>query len=166
MNSFEIYYIQFLVASSAHVILKWIRQTLRDAVSQDEKLYPQKMLNLTCSLYARRKSCDVGYHFSSWLTATLNLCLICFKIAWALSILFKHMHKKFDINHKKVKCGCHSGGKVVIHYSKIDCPLEHFLFMLKSFPKQFLLGIKVYLLEAFCCKKSFLQLFFPIDSPP
>ena len=30
------------------------------------------------------------------LTATLNLCLIYFKITWAQVILIDHMHKKFD----------------------------------------------------------------------
>ena len=38
----------------------------------------------------------VGYHFSSQLTATLNICLICFEIAWTLAILLEHMHMKFE----------------------------------------------------------------------
>ena len=34
----------------------------------------------------------MGYHFSSRLTATLNICPIYFKITWALAILLEHMH--------------------------------------------------------------------------
>ena len=63
----------------------------------------------------------VGYHFSSWLTATLNLCLIYFKITWPLSILLEHMHKKFEINRTKIRVGCQLGRKVVTHNSKSDC---------------------------------------------
>ena len=63
------------------------------------------------------------YHFSSWLTATLNLCLIFFKITWALAILLEHMHKKFEKQQTKNKCGCQSGRKVVTHNSKSDLPL-------------------------------------------
>ena len=33
------------------------------------------------------------------------------------------MQKKFEINQKKVKVGCLSGRKVVIHNSKSDLPL-------------------------------------------
>ena len=65
----------------------------------------------------------MGYHFSSWLTATLNLCLIYFKITWTLAILLEHMHKKFEINQTKIKGGCQSGRKVVTHNSKSDLPL-------------------------------------------
>ena len=53
----------------------------------------------------------VGYHFSLGLTATLNLCLIYFKITWASVILLDHMPKKFQ---KKIKGGCQSGRKVVL----------------------------------------------------
>ena len=59
----------------------------------------------------------MGYHFSSRLTATLNFCLIYFKITRALAILLKHMHKKFQINRTKIKVGCQSGRKVVTHNS-------------------------------------------------
>ena len=45
----------------------------------------------------------MGHHFSSRLTATLNLCLIYFKIPWALAILLEHMHKKFEINRTKIE---------------------------------------------------------------
>ena len=65
----------------------------------------------------------VGYHFSSRLTATLNLCLIYIKITWALAILLEHMHKKFEINRTKIKGSCQSGRKVVPHNSKNDLPL-------------------------------------------
>ena len=65
----------------------------------------------------------LGYHFSSRLTATLNLCLIYFKITWALAILLEHMHKKFEINRTKIKGSCQSGRKVVTHDSKSDLPL-------------------------------------------
>ena len=67
----------------------------------------------------------LGYHFSSRLTATLNLCLIYFKITWALPILLESMHKKFQINRTKIKGCCQSGRKVVtkIHNSKSDLPL-------------------------------------------
>ena len=64
-----------------------------------------------------------GYHFSSQLTSTLNLCLIYFKITWALVILLDHMHKKFEINRTKIKGGCQAGRKVVPHDSKSDLPL-------------------------------------------
>ena len=33
------------------------------------------------------------------------------------------MHKKFEINRKKIKGGCQSGRKVVTHNSKSDLPL-------------------------------------------
>ena len=33
------------------------------------------------------------------------------------------MHKKFEINHTKIKGGCQSGSKVVPHDSKSDLPL-------------------------------------------
>ena len=55
----------------------------------------------------------VTYHFSSRLRATLNLCLIYFKITWALAILLEHKHKKFETNRTKIKGGCQSGRKVV-----------------------------------------------------
>ena len=65
----------------------------------------------------------VGYHFSSLLTATLNLCLIYFKITWEPSILLEHMHKKFEINRTKIKGGCQSGRKEVTHNFNSDLPL-------------------------------------------
>ena len=65
----------------------------------------------------------VGYHFSSRLTATLNLCLIYFKITRALAILLKHTYKKFDINRTKIEGGCQSERKVVTNNSKSDLPL-------------------------------------------
>ena len=65
----------------------------------------------------------VWYNFSSRLRATLSLCLIYFKITWALAILLDHMHKKFEINQTKIKGGCQSGRKVVPHNSKSDWPL-------------------------------------------
>ena len=42
-----------------------------------------------------------------------------------LAILLEHMHNKFEINLTKIKDGCHSGRKVVTHYSKSDFPLVH-----------------------------------------
>ena len=65
----------------------------------------------------------MGYHFPPRLTATLNLCLIYFKITLALDILSEHMHKKFEINQTKNKGGCQSGRKVVAHNSNSDLPL-------------------------------------------
>ena len=65
----------------------------------------------------------MGYHFSSRLTAFLNLCLIYFKIAWALAILLEHMHKKFEINQKKIKGGFYLERKVVTKNSNSDLPL-------------------------------------------
>ena len=65
----------------------------------------------------------MGCHFSSRLTATLNLCLIYFRITRALAILLEHMNKKFEINWTKIKGGCQSGSKVVTHNSKNDLPL-------------------------------------------
>ena len=67
----------------------------------------------------------MGYQFSSRLTATLNLCLIYFKITCEPSILLEHMHKQFEINITKIKGGCRSGRKVVNHNSKSDLPLVH-----------------------------------------
>ena len=59
-----------------------------------------------------------------WLTATLNLSLIYFKITWALpAILLEHMQKKSEINRTKIKGGCQSGRKVVTHNSKSYLPL-------------------------------------------
>ena len=66
----------------------------------------------------------MGYHFSSRLTATLDVCMIYFKITWALAILLEHMHKKFEINWTKIKGGYQSGRKVVTHDSKSDLPLR------------------------------------------
>ena len=65
----------------------------------------------------------MGYYFSSRLTATLNLCLIYFKITWALVILLEHKHKKFEINQTKIKGSCQSGRKVVTYDSKSDLAL-------------------------------------------
>ena len=65
----------------------------------------------------------MGYHFSSWLTANLNLCLIYFKVKGALAILLEHMYKKFEINWTKIKIGCQSARKVIPHDSKSDLPL-------------------------------------------
>ena len=65
----------------------------------------------------------MGYHFTSQLTATLNLCLIYFKITQAIVILSGHMYKKFEINRTKIKGGCQSGRKKVSHNSKSDLPL-------------------------------------------
>ena len=48
-----------------------------------------------------------------FLTATLNLCLIYFKITWTLYTLIEHMHKKFEINQTKIKGICQSGRKVM-----------------------------------------------------
>ena len=66
----------------------------------------------------------MGYHFSSRLTATLNLCLIYFKITWTIAILLEHMHMKFEIYRTKIKGGCQSGRKVVTHNCKSDLPLD------------------------------------------
>ena len=65
----------------------------------------------------------MSYHFSCRLTAILNICLIYFKMTWALAILLEHMHKKFEINQTKIKGGCQSGRKVVTHNSMSDLPL-------------------------------------------
>ena len=74
----------------------------------------------------------VRYHFSSRLTATLNLCLIYFKITWALAILLEHMHKKFEINQTKIKGGCQSRKKVVPHDSKSDLTLRPIQYLKKT----------------------------------
>ena len=65
----------------------------------------------------------MSYHFSFGLT--LNLCLIYFKITSALATLLEPMHKKFEINHTKIKSSCQSGIKVVTHDSKSDLPLAY-----------------------------------------
>ena len=49
-----------------------------------------------------------------------NLCLIYFKITWALAIL---LDKKFEINWTKIKGSCQSGRKVATQDSKSDLPL-------------------------------------------
>ena len=61
------------------------------------------------------------YHFSSRLTAALNLCHIYLKITRALAILLEHMHKKFKINRTKIKGGCQSGRKVVTTILRVIC---------------------------------------------
>ena len=63
------------------------------------------------------------YHFSSWLTATLNLCLIYFKITWALAILLEYMHKSFEKKRTKIKGGCQLGRNLVTHNCESDLPL-------------------------------------------
>ena len=63
------------------------------------------------------------YHFSSRLPVTLNLCLIYFKITWAVAIPLEHMHKKFEINRTKIKGCCQLGRKEVAPHSKRDLPL-------------------------------------------
>ena len=68
----------------------------------------------------------MGFHFSSRLTATLNLCPIYFKITRALSTKLEHMHKKFEINQTKIKGSCQTGRKVVPHDSKRNLPLLRF----------------------------------------
>ena len=45
----------------------------------------------------------MGYHFSSQLKATLNLCLIYTKITWGISTLSKHIHKKFKANRTNIQ---------------------------------------------------------------
>ena len=70
----------------------------------------------------------MGYHFSSWLTAILNLCRINFKITWSLIILLENMHKKFEMNWTKIKGSCQSARKVVTHDSKSDLPLILMIF--------------------------------------
>ena len=65
----------------------------------------------------------MGYQYTSRLTDTLNLCLIYFKIAWALVILLENMHKKFELNQTKIKGSCQLGRKVATHNSKSDLPL-------------------------------------------
>ena len=65
----------------------------------------------------------MGCHFSCRLTATLNLCLIYFKITSALAILSVHMHKKFEISKTKIKGSCQLGRKMITHNSKSDLPL-------------------------------------------
>ena len=65
----------------------------------------------------------MGYYFPSRLTATLNLCLIYFKITRVLATLLEHMHRKFEINRTKIKGGYLLGTKVVTHDSKCDLPL-------------------------------------------
>ena len=55
----------------------------------------------------------VGYHFPSQLTSTHDFFLI----------YSQDMHKKFEINHTKIKSSCQSGRKKVTHNSKSDLPL-------------------------------------------
>ena len=69
------------------------------------------------------------------MTATLNLCLIYFKIVCALAILLEHMHKKFEINPTKIKGVCQSDRKVVTHNSKSDLPLN--MYTNKAYEKVF-----------------------------
>ena len=82
----------------------------------------------------------MGYHFSSQLTVTLNLCLIYFKITRALAILLEHMNKKFEIIRTKIKGGCQLGSKVVPHNSKSDLPLASLF--LASLSNEFLKQLK------------------------
>ena len=103
-----------------------------------DKLWPQQHHATVCCWYVwcvtSTTKCDSHRgksllelwvnHFTSRLRATLNLCLIYFKITWAQAILLQHMHKKFEVNRSKFKGGCQSGRSVVIHNSKSDLPLK------------------------------------------
>ena len=44
------------------------------------------------------------------------------------------MHKKFEINWKKIKGGCQSGRKVVTYNSKSDLPLVAVRYQLCNLP--------------------------------
>ena len=132
---------------SKYLSLQFFKEHTYGKMVTLQNKYPQKYLhkNFICSLatmilwtfaalfcYKTDKKSDwrqitlriVGYYISSQLTDTLNLCLIYFKITWALSTLLKHIHTKFEINRTKIKGSCQSGRKVVPHDSNSDLPLE------------------------------------------
>ena len=46
-----------------------------------------------------------------------------------------HMHKRFEINHTKIKGGCQLGRKVLAHDSTSDLPLVFFIEMTKVFER-------------------------------
>ena len=65
----------------------------------------------------------VGSHFSSRLTATINLCLIYLKLLLHVLSQYGQCSCDFEINQTKIKGGCQSGRKVVTHNSKSYLPL-------------------------------------------
>ena len=76
---------------------------------------------LACSrIYTLR---IVGYHFSSQLRATLNLCPIYLKLLLHVSQQYCQCSWDFKVNQIKIKGGCQSGRKVVTHDCKSDLPL-------------------------------------------
>ena len=66
----------------------------------------------------------------------------------AFAPIVLHMHKKFEVNQTKIKCGCQSERKVVSHDSKSDLPLEsnHF-----KIPKVQLLRSTFFVLSQTSC---------------
>ena len=63
------------------------------------------------------------YHFSSQLTATLDLCSINLKLLVHVLYQCRQCSCYFEVNQTKIKGGCKSGRKVVPHDSKSDLPL-------------------------------------------
>ena len=67
----------------------------------------------------------MGHHYSSRLTATLNLCPIYMKITNYMTPSHAiRAHKKFEINSTNIMGDCQSGRKVVPHDCKSDLPLS------------------------------------------
>ena len=58
------------------------------------------------------------------------------------------MHKKFEINQKKMKGGCQSGRTVVTHNSKSDLPLAKHALKNKAYASTYLKWICIVLFDA------------------
>ena len=108
-------YLYWILRQTTFVFVKWHPSAYFDQLRTTRHTAIASYRQITLRI--------VGYHFSSRLKAILNLCLIYFKITWALAILIEHMQNKFEINRTKIKGGCQSGRKVVTHNSKSDLPL-------------------------------------------
>ena len=97
----------------------------------------------------------MGYHFSSRLTATLDLCPIYFEIKYALNTLLEHMHKKFEINWTKIRVAVSREEKrYLTHNSKSDLPLVCMcnMFKIKKFKNRNMYAIN----ETPCIHKAYL----------
>ena len=80
----------------------------------------------------------VGYHYSSQLTASLNLYPIYLKLLVHVLSQCGQCSCDFEVNQTKIKDGCQSERKVVTHDSKSDLPLVYVIRMQSSFFSPFL----------------------------
>ena len=93
-----------------------------------EHLYIHDCSKYSFSLNQRQITLRImDYHFSSRLTANLNLCLIHLKLLVHVLKQFGQCSCDFEVNRTKIKGSCQSGRKVVTHDSKSDLPLVYLL---------------------------------------